>query len=371
MPEVLLLCEYATLNGGERSMLSTLDGIRNAGYLPVVMAPPDGSLAEVLKARHIEHLPFTCYGHDGIRLPQPRLREELAQVLRKRRPGLLHANSLAMGRLSGPVAAELRMPSLVHLRDIVTLSAQAAADLNCHARLLAVSHATRDFHVAGGLDAERIHVLYNGVDLEQFRPRPPTGYLHRELGIPDGSPLIGVIGQLALRKGQDVLLRVAGLLAERLPNVHYLIVGTRHSNKDESRRFEDGLRAAALGSPAGRVHFLGVRGDVERLLNELALLVHPARQEPLGRVLLEAAAAGAAVVATDVGGTREIFPTHCDAARLVPPDDADALAAAILELLGSDSLRRRLAAAARRRAEEQFDVRAAVGGLLEHYRALA
>ena len=370
MPEVLLLCEYATLNGGERSMLSTLDGVRNAGYRPAVMAPPDGPLTAALEARRVEHLAFACRGDDGIRLPQSWLREELAQVLRKRRPDLLHANSLAMGRLSGPVAAELQILSLVHLRDIVTLSAQAAADLNCHARLLAVSHATRDFHVAGGLAAERIHVLYNGVDLAQFRPRPPTGYLHRELNIPDGAPLIGAIGQLGLRKGQDVLLRAAFDLTERLPNVHYLIVGTRHSNKEESRRFEDGLRAAALGSLAGRVHFLGVRGDVERLLNELALLAHPARQEPLGRVLLEAAAAGVAVVATDVGGTREIFPENGGAARLVPPDDVEALAAAILELFDNDSLRGRLAAAARRRAEEQFDVRAAVRGLLEHYRAL-
>ena len=70
--------------------------------------------------------------------------------------------------------------------------------------------------------------------------------------------------------------------------------------------------------------------------------MHPARQEPLGRVLLEAAAAGVAVVATDVGGTREIFPPEADAARLVPPDDADALAAAMLELLGNRELRGRL-----------------------------
>ena len=61
------------------------------------------------------------------------------RFLNRHRPALLHANSLAMGRLSGPVAAELALPSLSHLRDIVTLSRQAIADLNCHTRLLAVS----------------------------------------------------------------------------------------------------------------------------------------------------------------------------------------------------------------------------------------
>ena len=87
------------------------------------------------------------------------------------------------------------------------------------------------------------------------------------------------------------------------------------------------------------------------LLNELTLLGHAARQEPLGRVLLEAAAAGVAVVATDVGGTREIFPTEADAARLVPPDDAATLAAAMLELLGKPDARSP-GAAARQCAEE-------------------
>ena len=64
---------------------------------------------------------------------------------------------------------------------------------------------------------------------------------------------------------------------------------------------------------------MGVRSDVDRMLGEATLLVHPARQEPLGRVLLEAAAAGIAVVTTTVGGTREIFPPDRNAAILVPP----------------------------------------------------
>lgn len=367
MPEILLLCEYPTLNGGERSMLATFDGVRAAGFAPAVMAPPRGPLADALAAGDIELLPLECRSADGSRVAQSRLREELSAAIRRRRPALLHANSLATGRLLGPVAAQLGLPSLGHLRDIVGLSAQAVADLNCHARLLAVSHATRAFHVAGGLTAEKVHVVYNGVDLSEFQPRSPTGYVHRELGLLPEAQLIGVIGQIGLRKGQDVLLHAAARIADQSPNVHYVIVGRRHSEKEESRRFERELHK----SLSQWVHFLGVRTDVARLLNELTLLVHAARQEPLGRVLLEAAAAGAAIVATDVGGTPEIFPPEKHAARLVPPDDAHALADAILELLGDSALRGRLAIAARRRAEEQFDIQASVGSLLQHYRALA
>ncbi len=105
-----------------------------------------------------------------------------------------------------------------------------------------MSKATRDFHVAGGLAGEKTFVLYNGVDLDEFRPRPPTGYIHRELGLPPQTQLVGTIGQIGLRKGQDVLLRAAAEIAAQAPNVHYLIIGERNSEKDESRRFEQQFR---------------------------------------------------------------------------------------------------------------------------------
>jgi len=351
-------------------MLATLEAIAAAGFSLAVLAPPQGPLAETLRARDVEVIPFTTRDTAGRHRPQQELREELARVLQHRRPTLLHANSLSMGRLSGPVAAAAQVPSLAHLRDIVRLSPQAAADLNCHARLLAVSRAVQEFHIAGGLAAHKVHVLYNSVDLTEFCPRPPSGDLHRELGLAPETLLIGAIGQIGLRKGQDVLARAATKLAGQLPHAHYVIVGERFSDKEESRRFEADLHAAVGGLLEGRFHFLGYRDDVSRLLSELTLLVHPARQEPLGRVLLEAAAAGVAVVATDVGGTPEVFPPESQSARLVPPNDVDALAAAILELSGDSALRSRLAAAARRRAQDAFDVRRTAAPLITHYRAL-
>ena len=349
-------------------MLATLDGIRRAGIEVAVIAPPEGPLAEELARRGVEVLPYVFHDSSGRRLPQDQLREELARVLGRRQPDLLHANSLSMGRLSGPVAADLGLPSIAHLRDIIKLSAQAVADSNRHTRLLAVSKATRQFHIACGLAADKTHVLYNGVDLDRFRPRSKSGYLYRELGVPAETKLVGVIGQISLRKGQDVFAQAASILVDKLPNVHYVIIGERWSEKPESRRFEAELVAAATGKLAARLHFLGFRNDVDLILNELSLLVHPARQEPLGRVLLEAAAAGVAIVATDVGGTPEIFPPHSESARLVPPDDPQAMAAAILELAGDEGLRASLGAAARRRAVEAFDAEHAAAALVEHYR---
>lgn len=348
-------------------MLATLDGVRAGGFEPVVLGPPEGPLAEAVARRGIELVGFECRRTDGERPSQGWLRERLAERLGRRQPALLHANSLAMGRLSGPVASELGLRSLSHLRDIVRLSARAVADLNCHTRLLAVSEATRAFHVAAGLSAERTYTLYNGVDLDEFRPRPPTGWLHRQLGLPPDARLIGAIGQIGLRKGQDLLVQAASRLADPWPNVHWLVVGRRCSDKEESLRFE--RRLHELPKPlADRMHFLGVCNEVARLLPEWTLLVHPARQEPLGRVLLEAAAAGLAIVAARVGGTSEIFPDDQPSALLTPPNDAAALAAAVSTLLADADRRTALGRAARRRIQSQFGILTAVAGLLRHYR---
>jgi glycosyltransferase involved in cell wall biosynthesis len=400
MAEILILCEYPTLSGGERSMLATLDGVARAGFVPVVAAPPEGPLAEALAERGIEVVGLTARDASGAHRPQAAVRQELACLLSKRRPGLVHANSLAMGRLAGPVTQGLRIPSLAHLRDILRLSRQAIADLNDNTRLLAVSQAVRCFHTRGGLAEGKTFVLYNGVDLERFRPGPPTGYLHEELGLSGGKgdrhllceapegpfrqevpvpfsplsscpPLVAAIGQIGLRKGLDVLLQAAVRVSQERPDVHYLLVGQRWSDKAESRRFEAELHRVAEARLGGRVHFLGLRADVDRLLREVTMLVHSARQEPLGRVLLEAAASGAAVVATDVGGTREIFPPDSQTARLVPPDEPERLADAMAELLGDGPLRARLGAAARRRAVAAFSAEKATAGLVEHYRQVS
>jgi glycosyltransferase involved in cell wall biosynthesis len=366
---VAWLFEYPTLHGGERSLLATLPILRGEKIEPIALAPCEGPLVAELTRNHVELFPFDVF--DG-RLRQPRdvLRAALLARLNAVQPDLLHANSLSMGRLSGPVAHQAGIPSIAHLRDIVGLSAAAVADLNCHARLLAVSQATREFDVRQGVAADRTHVCCNGVDLDTFRPRPATDWLHRRLGLPTDTMLAATIGQLIMRKGHDVLVRAAARIKDRFSELHWLIIGERHSQKAEAIAYETGLHAAIAAAGLGaRFHFLGTIDNVADVLSELTMLVHPARQEPLGRVLLEAAAAGVPCIATAVGGTREIFPDPT-MSRLVPPDDDQALANAIVELAESPSMREQLSLAARRRIEQQFDIQQSASALIEHYRAV-
>ena len=306
--KVAILSEFESRHGGENSLLAVLPHLTCRGVRPILVAPDSGDFAAAVRELGIELIDFRRTFSDGSPHSQSEVREILAGKLRHISPDLVHANSLAMGRLAGPVVKRLNLPGLAHLRDIVRLNRRAVADLNENTRLLAVSNATRDYHVAQGISPEKCHVVYNGVDQAVFRFRPPTGFLHRELSLSHDAVLVGNIGQIGLRKGQVPLFLAMRQIVETLPQTHLIVVGKRWSSKAESVVYEQTLHELASQPPLrGHVHFLGVRHDVPEILNELTLLLHGARQEPLGRVLLEAAASQVPVIATHVGGTGEIF----------------------------------------------------------------
>ncbi len=365
MTSVLVVFEYPSLNGGERSFLANVPWLHSEGFLVTALVPP-GSLERAMGACGVEAI---LWPSEGQKLSLSDRRSALATFLLQRKPDLVHSNSLSMSRMAGPVLAERRIPSLGHLRDILKLSSQVIADLNRNDRLLAVSQATREFHGAQGLLTEKTHVLHNGVDLIAFGCRPKDGRLHRELGLDPKIRLVGSIGQIGMRKGVDDLLRAAEVVVRHHPSVHFVLIGERHSGKDEAIRYERALHARA-DSPElqGRCHFLGTRDDVQGLLPELTVLAHPSRQEPLGRVLLEAAACGIPIVATDVGGTREIFPDPAGAAKLVSPACPEELGTALCALLNDQGMRRDLGRRARLRAEEGFDAEDRAKDLSTHYR---
>ncbi|QDT45642.1 Lipopolysaccharide core biosynthesis protein RfaG [Gimesia alba] len=336
-------------------MLSVLARLHGRSFEFTAFCPAESPLAAQLAALNIECHPVSFHDRDGQRLAREDIAAQMLPTLQVGGFDLLHANSLSMSRLTGAFATRWPVPCSGHLRDIMKLSKATIRDLNQNRCLVAVSEATRAFHIAQGLAPERVTVCYNGVDVKRFQPRPATGALKQELGLPDEARLCLTIGQLGLRKGQDVLAEAAALLAAQGDqSTHFVLVGERNSQKQESIDYDREITTAfAQPGLKGRLHRLGYREDIPWLMNEADLLVHPAKQEPLGRVLLEAIASGLPIAATDVGGTAEIV-THEVSALLVPASNARALADAIKRTLSDRSLSESLAEAARQRALEQF-----------------
>lgn len=361
---IAVIFEYPSLNGGENSMLQTMRAIRAAHETEsnespqfefIAIAPPTGDLADALARESIEHAAFRSHDEAGKKLSRESLCDELVRMVARLSPDLLHANSLSMARLTGAVQDRLAIPSTAHLRDILKLSRTTVKDINANRAIFAVSSATRDYHVQQGIDESKVSVVYNAVDCQRFKPRPVTGSLRRELNLPADSFITLTVGQIGLRKAQDVLAAAAPRIAQHTSDIHFVIVGQRNSSKAESIAFEQNLsdlfESAGL---ADRLHLLGYRHDVDHLLNEADLLVHPAKQEPLGRVLLEAAASGLPIVATNVGGTTEIVTDNISA-RLIPPANAQRLADAVIEMANDPTLRMRFADAARQHMLANFN----------------
>jgi glycosyltransferase involved in cell wall biosynthesis len=205
----------------------------------------------------------------------------------------------------------------------------------------------------GGLAHRKMQVVHNGIDLGAVPPFDPDRAQARAgLGFAPGRRLVAQVGRLEPQKDYPTFLAAAALVAARVPDVDFLVVGDGRL-RDELER-----EAARLGI-GDRVRFTGVRHDVPALLGAVDVLALTSRFEGLPNVVIEAMATGAVAVATDVGGARELVVPD-ETGAIVPVGRPDVVADAIAGLLGDPARARRMALAARARIEERFSVGAMV-----------
>jgi len=357
---ILFVDHTAMMGGAQHSLLDIAEANRARS---AVVLFEDGPFARALEGRGVRVLRLDGGGSLrqlkkrsalpglGALVATVRLARTLARVARPF--DLLYANSpksFVVAALAGRLA---HMPVVWHLRDILGEGHFSRANVRAvvslanwsAVRVVANSRATADAFVAAGGRASLVTVVHNGIDAAPFDALAPgtRAAVRAELGIPDDVFLVGCFSRLHPWKGQTVLLDAVA----RMPDVQALVVGGALFSGEAP--YEAELRGRAqLPALAGRVHMLGARDDVPRLLTACDVVVHASvLAEPFGRVLVEAMLAGRPVVATRAGGVPEVV---CDGETgvLVPPGDVRALREAL------DALRRdpaRVAALARRGAD--------------------
>ncbi|MBI3271174.1 MAG: glycosyltransferase family 4 protein [Planctomycetes bacterium] len=365
---VALVCEFPTLSGGEAAAVELLLRLDRTRYEPVVLAPPGGALERRL---HDAGIPLRRLDlrEGGVKLAPPAAAEAVARAAAAAGADLLHANSLAMARATGPAGESAGIPTLAHCRDVRSLSRAESSAIAKNRRLIAVSMAVEEHLVAEGVPRERFVLVPDGVDAERAAAGVP-GRFRASLGVPAGARLIGCVGQLALRKGQDVFVEAAAAVLAACPDAFFVLVGSRFSEKAESREYEAALhRRVGELRLDGRVLFAGQRSDIADVLADLDVLAHPANEEPQSMAILEAMAAGRPVVATAVGGTPELI-REGGSGLLVPPKDPPALARALARVLGDGELARRLATGGRARVQADFRPEVAADRIAGLYAAL-
>jgi glycosyltransferase involved in cell wall biosynthesis len=338
----------------------------------VHLATPDGPRGDEIARRNIvlHRVPM----HRGIGSPAEELRGLVAlfRLCRALRPDLIHAVSPKTAVLGGVVARVLGIPAVIMKGGLGSTVTQPGA-YNALARLVVRAG------IRAGLGARAVLVVQNpdegadlartarmrartvlvdgaGVDCQVFRPTPE----------PPPPVTVTLAGRMIRSKGVPEFVAAARLLAERGAKARFLLAG----EPDPGKRGSLEPRELRAWTREGWVEWLGQCPDMPGLLARSHIVCLPSHGEGLSKALAEAAAAGRAIVATDVPGCREVVCAGVNG-LLVPPRDPAALAQALERLIGDPEMRAAFGRAGREIALARLDERIVIPRMLAIYRSLA
>lgn len=357
------------LGGGTGNhLLAVADRVAAAGWEVEVAS------FEPRTARHRPRVKHTVLpppgGPDRYPFHQIARFRQVRRFVRDRRPDVLHAYffwPVLYGRL---LRAAGTVPRLVENREDEGFAwgAHEYAWLRLTRRIpdavVCVSEAVRRVVLERErLDPARTTVVRNGIEA----PEPGSGEvvveLRRELGIPEGAPVAGMVANLNRAvKGVDRFLEAIPRILEVVPGARFVVVG----GGEDEEALREAARRAGLGE---RVSFPGYREDVHAFYRLMDVSVLTSHSEGLSITLLEAMSHGLPVVATRVGGNPEVV-AEGETGYLVPADDLGAFARRVVELLLSRDLREAMGRAGRSRVLAEFTLRGAAGRYRRLYREL-
>jgi glycosyltransferase involved in cell wall biosynthesis len=319
-------------------VLYLLRGLAARGFEPVLATPPEAPLARRAADERIRVVPLRSRGDLDLGAVR-RLRALLGEGFDVLHLHTGHAHALGLlavaGRRPRPGVVVSRRVDFPPRGPLRALKYGRRVD-----RFVAVSDAVRGVLLEAGVPPERVVTVHSGIDPARFAVAADPEGLRGELAIPANAKLVGFVGALVPHKSPGDLLEALA----RLPGgVHAVLAGAGGLEGALRRRAgEDDLR--------GRVHFLGHREDVPRILRSIDAFCLPSHLEGLGTSVLDALAAGAPVVAAAGGGIPEMVEQGVSG-LLVPPGRPETLAEALDRVLADPDLADSLRRGGRRRVE--------------------
>jgi glycosyltransferase involved in cell wall biosynthesis len=274
------------------------------------------------------------------------------RILRTSKPDIVHTHTSKAGILGRLTAWMARVPIIIHTPhghvfyghfgrslSMIFLRMEKLLGRITHHQIALTPEECSDYLNLGVSQPSNTSIIHSGVDFHRFSKgeKQPTRK-RKELCIPPDSLVIGYVGWLIPIKGVTYLVSAMARVVEHHPKSVLVLVGKGDESGEEEIKLKEQVERAGLED---KVRFLGWRPDVDEIMGCFDIFVLPSLNEGMGRVLVEAMAAGLPIVASRVGGISDLVKDGKNG-LLVPPADAPALAKAIFDLLADKKTRNRM-----------------------------
>lgn len=355
--KVLHLEAGTHLYGGALQALLLVEGLQARGVTNLLVLPEGSAVADEARTRGLPVHTLPMAGEADLRLI-PRLRRLILDT----GPDLVHLHSRRGADTLGSLAASWAGVPVILSRRVDNLEASWAVGpkYRLYDAVITISEAIRDVLVGQGVPPEKVRCVHSAFPVPDRETPCRDEAFRTTFGLPPGTPVLGMAAQFIRRKGHDVLLEALPTILRNHAGARLLLFGRGPLADEMARRVNEADLEAQVRLP-------GFRDNLPEILPCLDVLVHPARREGLGVVLLQASAAGIPVVASRVGGIPEVI-AHGESGLLVPPDDPGALAEAVSALLADPGKARAMGRRGRELIRERFSVDGMVQGNLAVYR---
>lgn len=347
--------------GAETVLLNILQQLDRSRFTPTVVSLV--GLGEI--GPRIQALGIPVHTLDMSRggVPNPLMVLRLTKLLRQLQPDVVHTwmyHADFLGGLAARLAGCRRVIWGIHHSNLSkevnkrstlwVVKACALLSRRVPAQIISCSQRAKVVHAALGYAADKLHVIPNGFDLGRFVPDAEArASVRAELGLAPDAPLVGLIARFDSQKNHFGFIEAAAQVHAQQPDVHFVLAGTDVDSSNAALN----AAIAAQGLQA-RMHLLGRRDDVPRLMAALDVLALSSHGESFGNVLCEAMACGVPCVTTDSGGPAEVVGST---GRVVAVGDMAALAQQLLEVLRLPAVERAaLGKQARARVQAQYEI---------------
>ncbi|MDQ3815330.1 MAG: glycosyltransferase family 4 protein [Armatimonadota bacterium] len=375
---VLYLNQAAQISGAEQSLRALLWQFRRArvDIDPIITLPGTGPFADLLRdeewnvtfapLRRIQR-PQNIINKMSVLVHILRTAPFIARLVQQTQSHLIHSNSTTAHLVGGLAAGRTGKPAIWHARDLVSLAGIAGALAQRATWVIAISNCVAERLQKDGVPPEKVRVIYNGLDPDEWRPHG-NSQLRETLGLPDDALVFGCVSQLVPWKNQKAFIEAAAQLCqdENCSKARFVIIGGDLWAEHQSYVSE--LRALVKQrNMQERFNFIPHQSKNTDALSALDALVLASHTEPFGRVLIEAMALEKVVIAYAESGPLEIV-THLQDGILVQPTEENGLANAMRRVLHEPQLREEIRRQARTTVLQKFHIADSAQRVLELYR---